>query len=621
MQALQRGALAAAIERADAALALAADNYEALQVKTLATLHGGRADDALPLAERLASLFPGDAYAHNTRGAVLQALGRLEEAADAFRRAAAIAPQYAEASLNLARADAQIAMVRLQGSDFDGALAPAREAAALAPKVAFVQWLAALTELNAANLDAALAAMAKSQSLEPTPARRFIAAIAWPPMMESREQIGARLAQVDRALDALIAEPQPIADPAREVDRTGFYMAYQGFDDTSLQRRIAHAYALACPALEWASPHVARARPPRSRIRLGVLSSHLRDHTIGKLNVGLAQNISRERFEVVVLRPAAPPDILSRAFDQAADAVVTLPHDLAAARGAVAQAELDALFYPDVGMDPFTYYLAFARLARVQFTTWGHPVTTGMRNMDYFLSTRHAEPPGAERLYSEKLVAFESLPSYYYAPREPSGFNLRAAAGARAGERIYACPQTLYKMHPDLDDALAALLARDREARIVLIASRHASWNEKLRRRFERAAGAEARRIVLIPQMPMPDYFALLRDADALLDTFHFGGGSSSYEAFAMGSPVVTLPGASMRARVTAAWYGAMGQSRWIAHSPAEFVELAVKLANETDKRPEWRAEIRAGAVRILGNAAVVRELEAFVEKALAQAS
>ena len=57
----------------------------------------------------------------------------------------------------------------------------------------------------------------------------------------------------------------------------------------------------------------------------------------------------------------------------------------------------DAQFtiYLDVGMDPMTYFLAFARLAPVQCVTWGHPVTTGVPNMDYFISSDLLEPlPG-----------------------------------------------------------------------------------------------------------------------------------------------------------------------------------------------------------------------------------
>ncbi len=47
-------------------------------------------------------------------------------------------------------------------------------------------------------------------------------------------------------------------------------------------------------------------------------------------------------------------------------------------------------------------------------------------------------------------------------------------------------------------------------------------------------------------------FLTLLWAADAVLDPPHFGSGNSSYEAFALGAPIVTWPGAFMRGRVTA---------------------------------------------------------------------
>lgn len=297
--------------------------------------------------------------------------------------------------------------------------------------------------------------------------------------------------------------------------------------------------------------------------------------------------------------------------------MVTLPLDLAAARRMVSEAQLDALFYPDIGMDAFTYLLAFARLARVQFTTWGHPVTTGIPNMDYFLTARDAEPEGAQRYYSEKLVQFELPPSFYYRPRDPSSFDVRAHLGLGAGERLYASLQTLYKVHPDFDRSLVEILRRDPKGRLLLVSSRHEGWNGKLRRRLAREGADVAGRIVFMPPVPLPDYLAALRDVDALLDTFHFGGGNSSYESFGMSSPVVTLPGERMRARITAALYARMGVPRWIARTPDHFVELALELANGGSSREAWRLEIREGADRFLENDGVVREFERFIASAL----
>jgi predicted O-linked N-acetylglucosamine transferase (SPINDLY family) len=351
---------------------------------------------------------------------------------------------------------------------------------------------------------------------------------------------------------------------------------------------------------------------------LGIASAFLCNHTIGKLNIGFAQHLDRSRLELSIVRPESQRDMLSAFFDQFAANVITVPRNLPAARGLIAAAELDALFYTDVGMDPFMYFLAFARLARIQFTTWGHPVTTGIPNMDFFISSKRVEPADGARRYHEKLVEFSSLPSFYQRPRAPSDIDVRARLGLAPSDRLYACPQTIFKFHPDLDDALVAVLRSDPHGHVVVIASAHAAWNEVLRARLQRAGADVEARIRFIPAVPLPDYLALLRDADALLDTFHFGGGNSSYESLSMGAPVVTLPGAAMRSRITAGWYRAMDNPQWIARSPAHFVELALELATETGRRAEWRARVCEGAGTLLENAAVVRELENFVADALA---
>lgn len=648
MEAFQAGRWPRARELAAQALALAPGNYDALQLLALSSLNEGRAADALPHCESLLARFPDDAFAHNTRGAVLQVLGRLAESADAYRKSVALAPQNLMAWLNLAQvstglgrheeAAASLAKVidggerqpqfyamrasalLAAGQAGPAALEAAREAVRLAPGLPDALEVAARAELEAGSVAAAIERYRSLETLAPPAGRwRFRRALAWPPVAESREQVAEHRAATERALDELSERPAPLADPLREVGLTGFYMAYQGFDDTALQARIARAFLAASPDLAWAAPHVARPRDRGRRIRLGILSRHLNNHTIGKLNIGIAQKLDRARFEVVVLRPPCAPDFLSGAFDECAASAVTLPMDLPAARQRVAEAELDALFYPDIGMDPFTYFLAFARLARLQFTTWGHPVTTGIPNMDCFVSARHAEPGGAERFYGERLVRFENPPSYYYRPRDPSAFDVRAHLGLAAGTRLYASLQTLYKMHPDFDRALVDILRRDPDGRVLLVAARQEGWNERLRRRLAREGPDVADRIVFMPPVLLPDYLAVLRDADALLDTFHFGGGNSSYESFGMSAPVVTLPAERMRGRVTAALYAKMGVPRWIAGSPQRFVELALELAGgDAARKRAWREEIGEGASRFLEDDAVVREFEAFVESSLA---
>jgi len=61
----------------------------------------------------------------------------------------------------------------------------------------------------------------------------------------------------------------------------------------------------------------------------------------------------------------------------------TLMHN----RYEVTSRKIDVLVYLDVGMDPATIVWAQARLAPTQICLWGHPTTTGLASMDFFVSS------------------------------------------------------------------------------------------------------------------------------------------------------------------------------------------------------------------------------------------
>ena len=81
----------------------------------------------------------------------------------------------------------------------------------------------------------------------------------------------------------------------------------------------------------------------------------------------------------------------------------------AAWRQAISDAAPHVLLYPEVGMDMIVGWLAAQRLAPVQCVAWGHPETTGMPTIDYFLSSDFMEPPDAATHYTESLVRMPHL--------------------------------------------------------------------------------------------------------------------------------------------------------------------------------------------------------------------
>ena len=77
------------------------------------------------------------------------------------------------------------------------------------------------------------------------------------------------------------------------------------------------------------------------------------------------------------------------------------------------QQNLDIAFFPDIGMSSEFYFLSYIRFAKIQMTSWGHPVTTGNSSIDYFLSSKLLETKDSQKYFSEKLVSTNYLPMFF----------------------------------------------------------------------------------------------------------------------------------------------------------------------------------------------------------------
>jgi predicted O-linked N-acetylglucosamine transferase (SPINDLY family) len=93
---------------------------------------------------------------------------------------------------------------------------------------------------------------------------------------------------------------------------------------------------------------------------------------------------------------------------------------------------------------------------------------------------------------------------------------------------------------------------------------------------------------------------------------------NTSLEAFALGTPVVTLPAGFQRGRHTQAMYRRMGLDDLVASDAKSYVDLALKLANEPEYREAVRGRIQQASHVLFEDAQVVREFERFFEEAVA---
>ena len=443
---------------------------------------------------------------------------------------------------------------------------------------------------------------------------RVLSALALPYIAKSSGAMARARTRMEAEIDRLEALDAPIADPLSEVGMTNFQAVYHGLDDRPMNQALAAFYARNCPDLSYTAPHCQGQFRRGGKIKIGFVSAHLGSHTIGKLNHRLIAGLDREKFDVHIFAlGGSGPDAGLGA------AVHTPPADLPGARAAIAEARLDILYYPDIGMEPMSYFLGFARLAPLQCVTWGHPVTTGLPEMDYFLSNRMAEPEGAEEFYTEPLILSDRLDVCYRRPATLDNPKPRGALGLSPGAHLYLCAQSLFKMHPQMDAAFAAILDQDPKAEILFIDGQQESWSAALQSRFQKTIpGAD--RIRFLPRLAGEEFPHLIAAADVLLDSFPFSGGNTSFEALAQGKPVVTLPGAYFGGRFTYALLRQMDILDTVADDADSYARIAVQLGCDADRRRLLKHRIVNAAGAIFDDRAAIAGRETLFEELLARA-
>jgi predicted O-linked N-acetylglucosamine transferase (SPINDLY family) len=649
------------------------EQVECLYVQGRALKAGGKAELAEASYRRALARAPDHPSLLTSLGILLRERGRYEEAMALYHRALAVQPDHVAALHNLANAmslarlrdlRARAAALAAQGES-EAARAALLEALELAPKAADL-WLqlgildcahgraqsglerleeAARLEVDTVEASEAARRVCASAGLyerglrhgervlRVAPSERVALAhgLLLPCIQASRESIRLSRERYARTLNEALASDLPLGLPDSVTgdasfgvpSQPSFFLAYHDENNRQLQSQLARVYLQRHPSLAMRAAHCDGRRRSAGRLRIGFISRYFRKHSIAMTSRGLIDQLARDAFEVYALRiTPSGEDAVTATIRAAADRSIDLPSELTAAREAIAALELDILFYQDIGMEPMSYFLAFARLAPVQCVSFGHPDTTGIPNLDCFISNDLFEPDDAQEHYSESLVLLRDLPTlaYYYRPPRPTHPAPRSRLGLRDSETLYLCPQTLFKLHPDFDRLLAGILARDSKAVVLLIEGGFTEHRESLRQRFRSNIPADCDRIRFLPRMHYGAFLELLAAADVILDTVHFNGMNTSLEAFALGVPVVTLPGRFQRGRHTQAMYRKMAITDCVADDEENYIDIAVRIGTEPDYARDLRARIRERNEVLFEDPRVVREFERFFHEAAARA-
>lgn len=331
--------------------------------------------------------------------------------------------------------------------------------------------------------------------------------------------------------------------------------------------------------------HVKKSHP---RLRIGYLSADFQDHAVGRCILPVLQMHNKDRYEVYCYSLGDREDDYTRAMQEHADIWRNL-------NGISVEAGSQCIFADEIDIlvdlaghsaGGRTLMLAAAKPAPVQICGLGWFDTTGLSGMDYFLTDRICDPLGLHEAYfKERLLRVPGGPFCYTPPKMVS------RPGQLHDKIVFGCFNNFAKITDDMLSCWLKILRRVPGARLILQDT--TPLRERQARLWARAEKLGFRADELELRLGVMDYMKCYLDVDIALDTFPYTGGVTTCDALYMGVPVVVLAGRRHGERIGLSLLTQLGLEDLAAVSQDEYIDKAVRLAEDKRRLVELRRGLR----------------------------
>lgn len=585
------------------------DDVEALtDAAILLEASGGAPQAALARYDEALRLAPGHFRARLNRAALMAVLGRLEEALqDNLQLTKRYVGSWA-AFYNLAD-------VLLRLDRYAEALAAAERGLRLQPDAANILMLRGLALAMLERDAEARASFARARRVDAAAADDYHAAaasaagVAVPQQLtlDPRQIRLARLLERQKTCDwrergRLIAGMRALAADLRRapapLEEMGLYHTALSLPlAASEQQALAMGIAMAAEARAAALPRNSAAADGRDlrahkKIRLGFITPNFREHPSAKLHWRHLALRDRTRFEVYgySLRYGEGP--LRQRIVEACDVFRELS-ELGSQEIAtrIAGDSIDILIDLSGHLEYSRPEVLALRPAPLQVSYQGLPATMGAELVDYRITDAYTTQPEEIPYWSEKLV-FLPEAFFIYNDLEPISGEVpsRSACGLPVGGFVFCSFNANYKIEPDVFEVWMRLLARVPGSVLWLLDGGEASRCNL--RREASVRGIAPERLVFAPRLAHAEHLARHACADLFLDTFYCGAHTTAADSLWAGLPVLTCPGETMAARISASIVRAAGMPELVAVDREAYEAAAFRMATQPGELAALREKL-----------------------------
>ena len=351
---------------------------------------------------------------------------------------------------------------------------------------------------------------------------------------------------------------------------------------------------------------------PRSKLRVGYVSSDLREHAVGFAMTDIFEQHDKQSFEVHAyycgIARVDPTRIrISKAADSWTD-INGMSDEQAADK--IAKDKIDIL----VDLNGYTkdarVKIFSLRPAPIIVNWFGFPGTMGSPYHHYIVADEHIVPADHDIYFSEKVVR---LPCYQPNDRKRT-VDTRTPApeeeGLPSGALVYCCLNGTQKITPLMFSNWMAILAGV-PGSVLWLLSGTQDTNERLKQLAEQS-GISPDRLIFSGKKPNPQHLARYALADLFLDSFPYGAHTTAADAMWMGVPVLTICGKGFASRVCASLVQAAGMGELVCQDHRTYVARAIEMGRNPKALERLKKKLKAGrdTCLLFDTPQLVRELE-----------
>lgn len=567
----------AAVEAYSAALALEPDWAAAYFNMGNALIASNQLKDALGAYDKAIALNACFVDALVARGNVQGDLKDLESAVISYQKALELNPRYAEVQLNLGNTFRALGRLHESVQCFNQVLT-------LTPNSPELHHSLGLAYKGLDRLGDAVASFTKAVTLKPNYVTAQI------DLANTYRELGEVRKAVEIARLAVTLDP----DDAGAWSLLFFCLSNsEDIDQQTLfaeHRRFGEHFE---PQLRSSLRPHPNLRDPERILKVGIVSGDLRNHAVASFfEPVLMLMLKMSTLSIHVYDTSGLEDDVTRGLKANVphwNDVETLSPEVLA--NLIRQNQMDVLMDLS-GHTPANRLLTFARKpAPIQMSWIGYPGTTGLKNMDYYVGDRHFLPVGKyDDMFSEKILRIPAN-----APFQPSAHapDVNSLPAIRNGFLTFASFNRIDKIGRNVIVLWSRLLKALPSSKMIMAGMPLGGSNNQLIDWFAQE-GVTADRLEFHRRGSMADYLKMHHQVDICLDTFPYGGGTTTCHALWMGVPTLTLVGTTPTAGVGRAILSHVDlQTMFCANDQQEFLKKGLWCAERLDYMKDLRLGLR----------------------------